>query len=254
MEFGFDEDGYIEAVLKVPVISRDRLELVLQYLSYLAELLGEFGLRHLKQLEAENALRISERKYRNIFENAVEGIFQADHNKKYLSVNPALAQMHGYTSSEEILNNIPSMEDHLFSRPEDRSRFFDLLDRYGLVKAFETQSKTKEGKKIWVSVSARLLRNDNPFVLYEGTVENITERKEAEYKMLVAQSRLETLSKGLLKKMEIERHHIASELHDEIGQTLTFLKMKLESIRLKLEQTELGDESRRKYKDCGQDL
>ena len=95
-QFGFVESQYVDALLKVPILQKEKLEPILEYLARFAELLGELGLRHLKQLEAEEALRESERKYRNIFENAVEGVFQAGPDGRFLDINPALARMHGF--------------------------------------------------------------------------------------------------------------------------------------------------------------
>ena len=76
-EFGFDETTYLAALRKVPVLERNSVEAVLEYLSHFAELLGELGLHHLKQLEAEEALRVSEARYKFVFEKTVEGIIQA---------------------------------------------------------------------------------------------------------------------------------------------------------------------------------
>jgi PAS domain S-box-containing protein len=231
LRYGFDEDSYLRAVLKVPVVSKTRLETLLRFVSHLAGLLGDLGLRHLKQLEAEDALRTSESKYRNIFENAVEGIFQAGPNGRYVHVNPAMARMHGYGSPEEMLEDAPFMAAQLFTDPEERKLFFSLLRTQDVVKAFESQVNTVDGRKIWVSVNARILNGEKADTMYEGTVESITDRKQAETGMIMAQQRLEALSRTLLKKMEVERHHIAHELHDEIGQALTAVKMSLQSLR-----------------------
>jgi PAS domain S-box-containing protein len=230
-KYGFDEAMYLDAVLKVPVVPVQRLETVLKFVSHLASLLGNLGLRHLKQLEAEEAVRASESKYRNIFENAVEGIFQVGSDGRYANVNPAMARIHGYSSPEEMLKDTPSMAAHLFTDPDEKEFFFSLLKTQEIVKAFESEANTVDGRKIWVSVNAQTIRDDNGTTLYEGTVENITDRKQAEIGMLMAQQRLEALSRTLLKKMEVERHHVAHELHDEIGQALTAVKMSLESIR-----------------------
>lgn len=122
-EYGFDEAAYLAAVRKVPIEPTERLETVLKFVSHLAGLLGDLGLRHLRQLEAEEAVRASENKYRNIFENAVEGIFQAGPDGRYAHVNPAMARMHGYDSPEEMLADAPFMAAHLFPIPEKRSSF-----------------------------------------------------------------------------------------------------------------------------------
>ncbi len=229
-KYGFDESAYLRAVAKVPVVPADRLEIVLRFVSRLAGILGDLGLRHLRQIEAEEALRGSERKYRNIFENAVEGIFQAGSDGRYTHINPAMARMHGYETSEEMLDRVPSMASHLFTDPQEKDLFFSLLRGQEVVRAFESRADTVDGRKIWVSVNARAITDDNGTTMYEGTVESITDRKQAEMGMLAAQQRLEALSRTLLKKMEVERHYIAHELHDEIGQALTAVKISLESL------------------------
>jgi signal transduction histidine kinase len=106
-----------------------------------------------------------------------------------------------------------------------------LLKERGLVEAFEAQIDRRDGSKIWVSLSARALRDKTGRTFYEGIVENISERKKAELEMKSTQSRLKTLSRTLLRKMETERHYVAYELHDQIGQALTAVQMKLESMR-----------------------
>jgi len=228
-DFGFVESQYLEALSKVPVLERKKLEPILEYLSRFAELLGELGMRHLRQLEAEEALRESERRYRNIFENAVEGIFQAGTDGRFLNVNPALARMHGFDSPGTMMATRSLFSD-LFADYRDGLLFSKGLAECGMVKAFEGQTVTNDGSRIWVSMNARVVTDEWGETYYEGTVENITERKRAELEMHTSQDRLKTLSRTLLKKMEIERRHIAYELHDEIGQALTAVKLNLESI------------------------
>ncbi len=231
LDLGFDEHAYLEAIGRVPVVPRERLETALSFVSRLAAILGELGLRHVKELEAEDALRASEKKYRDIFQDAAEGIFQTGFDGRFMNVNPALCHMHGYDLPEEMLKEVPSMEDHLLSDPGQRALFFALLEKHGRVKAFESQVNTRKDRKIWVSINARAVTGGNGAVRLEGTMENITERKRAESMMLAAQRSLEDLSRTLLKKLEAERHHVAHELHDEVGQVLTVVKMGLESIK-----------------------
>jgi PAS domain S-box-containing protein len=229
-EFGYVESQYVEALLKVPILQQERLEPILEYLSRFAEMLGELGLRHLKQIEAEEALRESERKYRNIFENAVEGVFQAGPDGRFLNINPALARMHGFDSPGKMMAT-KSLASDLFADPKDGLLFSRLLAQHGIVKGFEGQTVTNDGSRIWVSMNAHAVRDEWGKTYHEGIVENVTERKRAELEMRTTENRLKTLSRTLLKKMEIERHYVAYELHDEIGQALTAVKLNLESIR-----------------------
>ena len=181
-EFGYVESHYIDALLKVPILQREKLEPILEYLSRFAELLGELGLRHLKQIEAEEALRESERRYRNIFENAVEGVFQTGPDGRFLNINPALARMHGFDSPGRMMA-VRSLDSDLFADPKDALLFSGLLQKHGLVKAFESQTVTNDGSRIWVSMNARSVRDEWGKTYYEGTVENVTERKRAEFEM-----------------------------------------------------------------------
>jgi PAS domain S-box-containing protein len=230
-QFGFDEVSYLESLRNVPILSRHKLEPVLDYLSEFAQLLGELGLRQLQQLEAQETLRESELKYRSIFENAVEGIFQAGPDGHFLDVNPTLARMHGFESPAQMMGEVSSVGSRMFIDTKDRRRLLRLLGEKGLVKFFEVQTRKKDGSKMWVSMGVRAARDKNDGLFYEGIVENISDRKNAEIEMKETQRRLKTLSQSLLKKMEAERHYIAYELHDQIGQALTAVQMNLESMR-----------------------
>lgn len=131
--------------------------------------------------EAEDALRQSEEKYRSIVENAVEGIFQSTRDGRLISANPALARMHGYDSPREMTDFITDIGKHLFARPQAWESFCSLIEAQGLVRNFETQSLHKNGSRIWILINARAARNDKGEILcFEGTAEDITQRKEGE--------------------------------------------------------------------------
>ena len=130
---------------------------------------------------AENALKKSEEKYRNIFENAVDGIFQANPEGYFISVNPSMAGIHGYSSPEEMIAAVTDIERQLYIDPEDRRRYKKLLAEHGTVEDFEAQVLRKDGVRIWTSTSSRLVKDGEGNILYsEGTVEDITARKESE--------------------------------------------------------------------------
>ena len=129
--------------------------------------------------QAEETLNETVDKYRNIFENAVEGIFQSAPEGKFIDVNPALAQMMGFRSPEEMIQGFTDIAHQHYVKPEERSRYSALLERDGVVKGFETEVYRKDKKSIWISINARAVRDKSGNVLYyEGTVENITERKQ----------------------------------------------------------------------------
>ncbi len=129
----------------------------------------------------EEALRESEERYRNIFENAVEGIFQSTPGGRFITVNPAFARMWGFSSPREMVEGITNIADQHYVNPDQRAVFMQLLEKDGGVKYFEHQLYRKDGTILWVAVSARAVRDKDGKVLYcEGTSEDITKRKQAE--------------------------------------------------------------------------
>ena len=140
---------------------------------------------------SEQLLRQSEEKYRNIFENAVEGIFQSTEDGRYLSVNPALAKMYGYGSPEEFIASITDIEKQLYVNPWERLIFKELLEKNGIIERFEIQAYKKNRSKIWISLNARAVKDSNGLILYyEGTVEDITSRKQAEEEKMRLEAQL----------------------------------------------------------------
>jgi PAS domain S-box-containing protein len=128
---------------------------------------------------AEEALKETLEKYRNIFENAVEGIFQSTPEGRFIDVNPALAQMMGFQSREEMIQGFTDITHQHYVRPDERTQYRALLERDGVVTGFETEVYRKDKNSIWISINARAVRDSSGGVLhYEGTVENITERKQ----------------------------------------------------------------------------
>jgi PAS domain S-box-containing protein len=134
-----------------------------------------------RRKQAEEKLRQAEVKYRSIFENAVEGIFQTTRDGRYLTANPALANIYGYKSPEELLVSVTDIEHQVYVEPDRRAEFIRLMEEHGEVSKFEFQVYRKDGSVIWISESARAVRDESGAVrYYEGTVEDISERKRAE--------------------------------------------------------------------------
>lgn len=131
---------------------------------------------------AEAALRAAEEEYRAIFEHANLGIYRSSLEGKQLRANPALVKLNGYTSEEEMLATVNDIATEWYVDPRRRSEFVRLLETYGQVENFESEvyrHKTRE--RIWISETARLIRDQTGAPLYyEGTVQDITARKQAE--------------------------------------------------------------------------
>jgi diguanylate cyclase (GGDEF)-like protein/PAS domain S-box-containing protein len=132
---------------------------------------------------AEKSLTKAELKYRSIFENAVEGIFQSTPSGHYLTVNPMLARLYGYDSPEELIQTLTDIDHQLYVQPERRQEFVCQIQQLGSVIGFESEVYRKDGSTIWISESARAIYHpdgNQEIVGYEGTVEDISQRKQAE--------------------------------------------------------------------------
>lgn len=168
--------------------------------------------------QAEEERRQAEEKYRRIFENAVEGIFQSTIDGTYLTANPALAHMFGYATPEELLEGISDIGEDLYVDPERRAEFDRLVQRDGFVRGFEIQMRRRDGSAVWASASARAVRGEDGGLLgYEGTLEDITARKNAE--------------DALREIREVERRRISRELHDVVLQDLTYALQSMQLAR-----------------------
>jgi diguanylate cyclase (GGDEF)-like protein/PAS domain S-box-containing protein len=129
--------------------------------------------------QSEQAILEAEQRYRSIFENAVEGIFQTSLDGHYLSANPALARIYGFNSPEELINNLNDIETQLYVNHSKRREFSELMSLRGQVTNFESEVYRKDGNIIWISENARVVRDQvGNLLYYEGTVEDITERKQ----------------------------------------------------------------------------
>ena len=99
-----------------------------------------------KRQDADQALRRVEHKYQSIFEHALEGIFQTSREGKYIAANPALVEMYGYESFEELANNINNIATQLYVDPQRRAEFIRLMQENGQVLHFESEIRRRDGK------------------------------------------------------------------------------------------------------------
>jgi len=152
----------------------------------------------MRRVTIEEELRRSEEKYRSIFENAIEGIFQSTLAGCFLSANPAMARMHGYASPTELIDAVKDIRQQIYVNPHQRREIMDIILKDGAVYDFETQVYKKDGTKLWVSLNMRAVRDVNGNTIYlEGTSEDISRRKtteaalresEAKYRSVVEES------------------------------------------------------------------
>jgi len=148
----------------------------------------------IERTESRKALLKAEERYRGIFENSVAGIFQTSPEGTYLDVNPALARIYGYSNREEMMSMISDIARLLYVDPNRRAEFIKLMKEKDVVQDFEAQIYRKDGSVIWISENARAVKDAQGRILfYEGMVEDITARKEAEEKLRFSELRFRSI-------------------------------------------------------------
>jgi PAS domain S-box-containing protein len=120
-------------------------------------------------------------KFKDIFENSPEGIFQISADGRVLTANPALAAIYGYASPQELLEQVTDCENQLYVDPQRRAEFGKRLEEDGMVREFESEIKCKDGSRKWISETAcQVTRLDGSLLHYQGFVLDITAQKNAE--------------------------------------------------------------------------
>jgi PAS domain S-box-containing protein len=155
----------------VPVASSDEIGLLAR----------NFNLMTAQLSRSMEGLKKSEEKYRGIFENALEGLYQSSLQGRFLNANPALAHILGYESPEELIASITDIRHQFYVNPSDRDTLLAAISNHRKAFGFEVQCYRKDGRKIWIAISARLRydEKENPDVI-EGFITDINNRKQAE--------------------------------------------------------------------------
>ena len=130
-----------------------------------------------KQIEED--LKRSREKYHNIFENSIMGIYQSVQGGRYINVNPAFARLFGYDTPKELIASVTDIGHQLYVNAQDRDRAIKTLFENGFLEGFELEVQRRDGTRFWVSMNTIIVQDENG-THYDGTVEDITKRKNAE--------------------------------------------------------------------------
>ena len=202
-------------------------------------------------------MRQVETKYRRIFENAVEGIFQSTTGDggRYLMANMMLARIYGYDSPDDLMNSITNISEQLYVDPKTREKLENLLRLEGKACNFEAQVYRKDGRKIWISETTQPVYNaKGEAIYYEGSLKDITEQKKArdrieqlnselEERVRQRTADLERANSDLLREIE-ERQRTEMALREseislqQQAQQLSATLQELKQTQLQLIQTE----------------
>jgi sigma-B regulation protein RsbU (phosphoserine phosphatase) len=153
----------------------------------------------------DRALLEAEEKYHSVFDHLVEGIFQTTPDGRYLMANAALARIYGYDSPEELMHEMTDIGKRLYVEEGRRDEFIRLMQERDVITGFESQVFRKDGTVIWISENCRAVRDAKGRLLYyEGTVEETTQRRQAEEKLRHSEalyhSLVETLPQNIFRK------------------------------------------------------
>ncbi len=180
-----------------------------------------------KRKIAESALEKSEAGFRNLFENSLMAISVADTEGHLVQINQAYAQMFGYQNTEEMLHEITNAR-MLYANKVERQKIAQILHKKGFFRAREVEMVRRDGSLFFVMVSASEIRDSKGQVLYNVTsYVDLTERRKMEDELRNSKELLEKLNQHLTEIRENERLIISREIHDELGQSMTALKLDL---------------------------
>lgn len=183
---------------------------------------AELEERIAERKRAEVALRESEERYRELFENAKDAIYVHDREGFYIRVNRAAEELSGYSREEIVGHKFTEFiaAEHL---KHVRESFCTKLGQRDET-SYEVDVLAKDGRRVPVEVSSRAIYENGVLVGVQGTARDITDRKSA-------QDALQMFSRQLIEAQEDERRRISRELHDQIGQILTAVKMNLHAVQ-----------------------
>jgi PAS domain S-box-containing protein len=174
----------------------------------------------------EEMLRKGAERYKNLFENSPLGIYRVNPDGRILMANPTLVRMLGYNSFKEIAASPLKKAD--YEPTYLKKKIKRKLEKKEKVKGFEAKWRRRDGTVIYVRENAKAIHAaDGTVIYYEGTVEDMSEQKKVEEKLDSYQRQLRSLASDLSLAEERERRHIATILHDQIGQILAVSKIKL---------------------------
>ena len=207
---------YLENNLTPGAFTRDRLEV-------LHALAGQAAIA-LENAQQAEALRQAETKYRRIFEQALEGIFQTTPDGRLLTANPALAQMAGYESPAALLAQTTSITD-TYVDPQRRVALLHLLEQHGAARNFEAEMYRQDGSTMWVLMNVRRVQTPDGLVYFEGFMQDMTERRRAEAERRNMEAKLQQAQK--LESLGILAGGIAHDFNNLLTGVLGYAELAL---------------------------
>lgn len=168
--------------------------------------------------KAEWALGEAERKYKTIWENSASGIYQVTLDGYLLSANPAMANIFGYDNADVMLREVRNVHNELYASPSDRLKIIKNIDSNSAQETFEFESLRRDGSKIWTQEIIRpVLDEHHTLVYFEGSVEDITKRKDAEMQLQEAKKESDMANRAKSEFLANMSHELRTPLNSIIG-------------------------------------
>jgi diguanylate cyclase (GGDEF)-like protein/PAS domain S-box-containing protein len=171
--------------------------------------------------------KAAERKYQEIFEGALEGFFQTTPEGRFLTVNRALATILGYDSPQDLIASVTDVAQDVWVNADERARLLRQLEEQGYIQDYECRFKRKDGSVIWVLQNARCVRNEEKNArFFEGSIQDISERKRAEEALKKTEANLSTLiesTEDLIWSVDLDyrlvsfNHALRQDIDDNFG-------------------------------------
>ena len=163
-------------------------------------------------------LTAGETSFRAFFEHAVEGIFRTTPEGHYLAVNQALAEIYGYATPEELMARLTDIGAQLYVDSGRRDEFRALMQANDLVTDFVSEIYQRSGRRIWISENARAVRDwSGALICYEGTVEDVTQKFEAERALRAALRQAELANRAKAAFLAAMSHELKTPLNAVLG-------------------------------------
>jgi PAS domain S-box-containing protein len=197
-----------------------------------------------QRVAGQQARELAERQYRDLFDSALVGIYQASPTGRYIACNPALAEILGYDSPEEVIASVGDIREQVYADPQVRDRYVQLLEQFGLIEGFEAQLRRRDGDVLWTSQNVHAVyRGDGEIVRYEGVVEDITARKAMERQVDEGRRRLEDANLELRQAGQAKDAFLSTISH-ELRTPLTSVKGFAEILQA---YSDIDEESRTEF-------